>query len=139
MISPRRYRVSAARLLFQQFIIYPDGNVPGRPMYRFQPPVIHAHMFPPVSVTIITVSLSDYIADTTLDFFRPEVTLFASVHFQIRVVVINSQVDNPCHVTVPVNPCVVLSLNTSLMSQSSTFTTCLSVQPFALKSFRSIP
>ncbi len=74
-------------------------------------------MLPPVSVVIASRESVDYIADTTLRLLFVRVTLFA-FHFQIRVVVINSQV-NPRHVTVPVNPsCAVLSLNTSLMSQS---------------------
>ncbi len=64
-------------------------------------PVIHVRMLPPVSVLlIITVSPSQLCTDR-FDFFRP-CHLVLWFHFQIRVVVINSQV-NPRHVTVPVN------------------------------------
>ncbi len=101
-----------------------------RPMYRVSNcPHSCAHMFPPVSVKlIINCESVDYIVDTT-SIFRVRVTYLLAVPLQIRVVAINSQV-NLRHVTVPVNPsCVVLSLNTSLMSLIQHVRYCLSVQP----------
>ncbi len=125
-------------LLFQQFIIYCA-------LYTLRPSNAQALKLPvifmcayarPWALLIITVSPSFYIADTTLRFLSSS-HLFASVPLS-NCVSNHSQV-NPRHVTVPVNLlCVVLSLNTSLMSQSSTFTTCLIVQPCA-EIFREYP
>ncbi len=71
-------------------------------------------MFPPVSALHHNRESVDYIADTTLRFFPIRVTLFASGSTHLVLVVITAV--NLRHVTVPVNPCAVLSLNTSLMS-----------------------
>ncbi len=111
------------------------------PMYRVSKlPVIHVRICaPPVSVAYHNRESVDYIADTTLRFLSsvsPYLLWFHS--FQIRAVVINSQV-NLRYVTVPVTPCVVLSLNTSLMSQSSTFTTSVYQSNLCAKSTQSIP
>ncbi len=101
MISPPAgIRVSAVRLLFQQFIICPYLVRPsGSSMLQgFQTAVIHVRlMLPPVGVA--RRESVDYIADTTLRFFRP-CHLICAGSLRIRVVVVSQSTRV---VTVPVN------------------------------------
>ncbi len=104
----------------------PSSNVQG-----FKLPVIHVvYMFRLVSVAHHNRESVGYIVDTTPRFLFVRVTYLQGFHFQIRAVVINSQV-NPRHdgVRTPV----VLSLNTSLMSQSSTSSSLLAYQSNPLR------